>query len=80
MNLLNEAASAQLLGRAHQMPSRLGYKGFLVRRNGTTHWIFGPGTVELQKVLLSTAPEDKVSPELRERLTEAINLSSASSG
>lgn len=80
MNLLDEAASRHMLGRPREMPSRLGYKGFLVRRNTTTHWVFGPGNVELQKVLLSTAPEDKVSSELRETLTEDIDTSSNSSG
>jgi len=48
----------------------LGYKGFFVQRNTTIHWIFGPETVELQKVLSLTAPDS----DLRKQLNEDINF------
>jgi len=77
---LNEAALAKLLGHPRQLPSQLGYKGFLVARNKTTHWVFGSGTIELQKALLAIAPEDKVPMALKEIIAKGINICNACSG
>lgn len=57
------------------MPARLGYKGFLVKDKtmSTPELIIGPETLDLQKLLLETCPEDVLSEGTRERVWQAIN-------
>ncbi|XP_031569222.1 uncharacterized protein LOC116303761 [Actinia tenebrosa] len=57
-----------------KMPSRLGYKGLLIRvdRQGPTSLILGPKTKELQKLLLQTAPSS-VSKSLVDEIIESID-------
>lgn len=73
--LLHNARSQGFTYNPRQMPARLGYKGFLVKDKtmSTPELIIGPETLDLQKLLLETCPEDVLSEGTRERVWQAIN-------
>ncbi|XP_020899141.1 uncharacterized protein LOC114574224 [Exaiptasia diaphana] len=66
--LLNDAKKAGYLRRMHEMPSRLGYRGFVVGEN----LVIGQETNELQKLLVCSAPDNVVSSPLKEKILAAL--------
>ncbi|KAK3730371.1 hypothetical protein QZH41_008009 [Actinostola sp. cb2023] len=75
VDLLDKAKANNLLHRREDLPAKLGYKGFLVRKNSTTNLelVIGPETKDLQQLLLRSAPEDVVSSSLEGKISEAID-------
>ena len=59
------------------MPSRLGYKGFLVlntaKEKAQPELVVGPQTVELQQLLLKTIPDGLLPKEFCEKISEEID-------
>ena len=57
------------------MPSRLGYKGFLVKatKMAKMELIVGPETANLQRLLLETAPDDVLPQGNKDGVLEEIN-------
>lgn len=75
--LLKEARSLKLNALPQNMPSRLGYKGFLVKdtgmRNQPEELIIGPKTVKLQQLLLETVPTNILPEGDRKAILDEIN-------
>ena len=73
--LFNAAKRDKLTQKPKNMPSRLGYKGFLVRENKerSDKLILGPKTKELQKLLLQTTPKGSVSEEMINVILEEVD-------
>ena len=80
--LLHNARSQGFTYEPWQMPARLGYKGFLVKDKtmSTPELIVGPDTLDLQKLLLETCPEDVLPEGNRERVLQAINAGNVRAG
>ena len=75
--LLEEARSLKLNALPQNMPSRLGYKGFLVKDTGMGNQpeelIIGPKTVKLQQLLLETMPTNVLPEGDRKAILDEIN-------
>ena len=71
---LNDAKTQNFTYGPESMPSRLGYKGFLVKttKRGKLELIVGPETVKLQKLLLDTAPDGMLSQRIRNIVLKEI--------
>ena len=73
--LFTAAKSSNLTKNPREIPSRLGFKGFYVHEGDPRSISFIPishETKELQKRLLESGPENKVSETLKENILEAI--------
>ncbi|XP_078374831.1 uncharacterized protein LOC144658296 isoform X2 [Oculina patagonica] len=74
--LLGIARSGGFIYRHQDMPARLGYKGFLVQdtanKNAQPELVIGPHTVQLQQLLLKTAPDSMLPEDLRKRISEGF--------
>ena len=70
--LYKEAEKAKALVKVNAMPSRLGYRGFIVQEDTTEVLILGPKTAKLQLKLLETIPEYKIPQKVLNRVTAAI--------
>ena len=75
---LHHARTTGKTYRRQQMPSILGYKGFLVHppEAEEAELVVGQDTKELQKLLLETMPEGKISHDLRQKILRAIESGS----
>ena len=71
---MNDAKTQNFTYGPESMPSRLGYKGFLVKttKRGKLELIVGPETVKLQKLLLDTAPDGMLSQRIRNIVLKEI--------
>jgi hypothetical protein len=69
------AKKKNLTYRPEQMPSQLGYRGFLVRESDqrSASLILGPNTKELQKLLFQTVPEGSAPKHLINKILEAVD-------
>ena len=72
--LLEDARTRGFTYDSKHMPSRLGYKGFVVRdsKKKKLELIVGSETVQLQKLLLETMPEDVLRQGNRDQVLEEI--------
>ena len=77
---LNDARGRRITYRHEDMPSVLGYKGFLVRlpEAEQAELVVGEETAPLQKLLLETMPEGLISDTLRKKTFQAINSGAVS--
>lgn len=75
---LHHARTTGKTYRHQHMPSILGYKGFLVHppEAEEAELVVGQETKELQKLLLETMPEGKISHALRQKILRAIESGS----
>ncbi|KAL9970500.1 hypothetical protein ACROYT_G022885 [Oculina patagonica] len=77
LRLLGTARSGGFIYHCRDMPSRLGYRGFLVHdsTNGKAEleFVFGPYTVQLQQLLVKTIPDDIFSEETRNNISKEID-------
>lgn len=75
--LLEDARASGFIYRHVNMPSRLGYKGFLVldtaKEKAQPELIVGPQTVELQQLLLKTIPDGLLPKEFCKKISEEID-------
>jgi len=75
--LLEIARASGFIYRHVNMPSRLGYKGFLVLDTGKEkaqpELVVGPQTVELQQLLLKTIPDELLPKEFCKKISEEID-------
>ena len=82
--LLDVARSGGLIKRHKDMPSRLGYKGFLVydirKKNAVPELIIGPHTVKLQQLLLKTIPEEVLSKDACTEISRWITSAAGTAG
>ena len=74
--LLNTARTGGFIYGLKKMPSRLGYKGFLiqdtVKETAQPELIVGPDTVELQQLLLKTMPDGTFPEDFRKEISKQI--------
>ena len=70
--------------KPEHMPSRLGYKGFLVKDKTKARpeleLIVGPETAKLQQLLLETIPDDVLPKGNQARVLEEINAGNVKAG
>lgn len=83
--LLVDARTRGFTYRSERMPSRLGYKGFLVwdkdeSKITSSELIVGPETVKLQQLLLETIPDDVLPQGKRKGVLEEINAGNIRAG
>ena len=75
--LLKIARASGFVYHERDMPSRLGYKGFLVldtaKEKAQPELIIGPQTVELQQLLLKTIPDGLLSKDICKKISEDID-------
>ena len=75
--LLEIARASGYIYRPIDMPSRLGYKGFLVlntaKEKAQPELVVGPKTVELQQLLLKTIPDELLSKDFCKKISEEID-------
>ena len=76
--LFTAAKSSNLTKDLDDIPSKLGYKGFLVKIGDQGSMSFVPNahdTKELQKCLLRSAPQNVIPEQLKERIVQGIENS-----
>jgi len=75
---LHGARTTRNLYRHQHMPATLGYKGFLVHppEAEEAELVVGQETKEFQRLLLETMPEGLIPEALREKISQAIELTS----
>lgn len=75
-------AKPKLTYPPEEMPSRLGYKGFLVQDTATklTELIVGRETLELQQLLLKTMPKDQLPGPFLQKVLMEMKTVAAPSG
>ena len=74
--LLGEARKRGFVYRPEDMPSKLGFKGFVVEdamMKAKRELIVGPNTVRLQELLLQIMPAGSVPNQLRQNILTEIN-------
>ena len=75
--LLEIARASGFIYQHKDMPSRLGYKGFLVldtaKEKAQPELVVGPQTVELQQMLLKTIPNGLLPSEFCKKISEEID-------
>lgn len=75
--LLEIARASGFIYRHKDMPSRLGYRGFLVlntaKEKAQPELVVGPQTVELQQLLLKTIPDGLFAKEVCKKISEGID-------
>ena len=77
---LDDARGKGITYRREQMPSILGFRGFLVQSFDAEQadLIVGKGTEALQKLLLDTMPEGLIRDDLRKTILQAIDSGAVS--
>ena len=79
--LLSEARRDGLLHRPDDIPSKLGFKGFIIEDTMNEpqqkELIVGPNTVRLQLLLLQTMPEDLLTSQVRQHIETEIRSGNA---
>ena len=76
LRLYKEAAAKNLLFKVDAMPSRLGFRGFIIQEGKTEVLVLGPNTKNLQHKLLLTMPACSIPVKVRKRVFGEIESGS----
>lgn len=71
-DLYKKAQKANALYQVDAMPSRLGYRGFIIQEESTEVLILGSETTQFQLALLRSMPEGKIPAKVKNRVYVTI--------